>query len=274
MPLWLRTTLRLSAIVFATALISIIGLLIVRQVVDYESLKDSSDSLGTFVQTLGGIYAVLLAFVVIVVWGQFNDARTYVDREANALVDLHRTASGLPSLSREIIQTELREYLDAVIHSEWEAMAKQDQVAIDRISARLDHVWTAIHGCMPRNECQQAMYSEVLTRFNDLTEHRTNRLNTASAHIPIALNVLLYTGALIMIGAVYLLAFDRFWLHATVTGLMTGAVAHILFLIRDLDYAFSGDWQVEKSSFVRARKAFERAAQMHITEPGANSSAA
>ncbi|HSD88193.1 MAG TPA: DUF4239 domain-containing protein [Kofleriaceae bacterium] len=274
MPLWLRTTLRLSAVVFATSIVSIIGLLVVRQVIDYESLKDSSDSLGTFVQTLGGIYAVLLAFVVIVVWGQFNDARTLVDREANALVDLHRTASGLPALSREIIQTELRAYVDAVIHDEWKAMADSDQTAIDRITARLDHVWTAIHSCMPRNECQQAMYAEILTRFNDLTELRTNRLSSAGARIPIAMNVLLYTGALIMIGAVYLLAFDRFWLHATVTGLMTGAVAHILFLIRDLDDAFAGDWQVEKSPFMRARKAFDRTAQMHVSEPGAGASAA
>jgi hypothetical protein len=267
MPLWLRTTLRLSAVVFVAAAVSIFGLAVTRQVIDFDSLRASSDSLGTFVQTLGGIYAVLLAFVVIVVWGQFNDARGFVEREANALVDLHRTASGLPVHSRTIIQKELREYIDEVIADEWRAMSKGDQHTIERITGRLDHVWTAIHTCEPRNECQQTMHSEVLSRFNDLTEHRTNRLNSAGARIPIALNVLLYTGAVIMIGAVYLLAFDRFWLHALVTGLMSGAVAHILFLIYDLDHEFSGDWQVEKTAFVRARRAFERTEQLHTHEP-------
>src|SRR4051812_28170843 len=267
MPQWLRTTLRLSVVVFIAAFVSILGLMVFRQCVDYETLSKSSDSLGTFVQTLGGIYAVLLAFVVIVVWGQFNDARTFVDREANALVDLHRTASGLPPDTRTTIQRELREYVDAVIADEWTAMSKGDQATIERITGRLDHVWTAIHTCDPKNDCQSTMHSEVLSRFNDLTEHRTNRLNTAGSRIPIALNVLLYTGALIMIGAVYLLAFDRFWLHATVTGLMSGAIAHILFLIRDLDHEFSGDWQVEKTAFVRARRAFERTEQIHTHEP-------
>src|ERR1041385_3473375 len=215
MPLWLRVTLRLVGVVVVGAGISIAGLVVFRRVVDWKSLQASSDSLGTFVQTLGGIYAVLLAFVVIVVWGQFNDARTFVDREANALVDLHRTASGLPVHSRTIIQKDLREYVEAVIADEWKAMSKHDEATIERITGRLDHVWTAIHTCEPRSECQQAMHSEVLSRFNDLTEHRTNRLNSANSRVPIALNVLLYTGALIMIGAVYLLAFDRFWLHAT-----------------------------------------------------------
>lgn len=267
MPLWLKVTLRLSGVVFVGAGAAIAGLVVFRKFVDWDSLKASSDSLGTFVQTLGGIYAVLLAFVVIVVWGQFNDARSFVDREANALVDLHRTASGLPPDTRTVIQKELREYVDAVIHDEWQAMNKGDHATIERITGRLDHVWTAIHTCDPRNECQQAMHSEVLSRFNDLTEHRTNRLNTAGSRIPIALNVLLYTGALIMIGSVYLLAFDRFWLHAAVTGLMAGAIAHILFLIYDLDHEFSGDWQVEKTAFVRARRAFDRTEQLHTHEP-------
>lgn len=268
MPQWLRTTLRLAAVVLVAAAASVAGLAVSRNVIDYETLRSSSDSLGTFVQTLGGIYAVLLAFVVVVVWGQFNEGRSYVDREANALIDLHRTASGLPAHSRQIIQDSLRDYVDAVVRDEWPAMASRDQATIDRIGHLLDIVWTAIHSCMPKNECQQAMYSEVLSRFNDLTEHRTNRLNTAGQKIPIAMTVLLYTGALIMIGAIYMLPFDRFWLHALVTSLMSGAVANILFLIHDLDDAFAGDWQVEKTSFMRARKAFDRNTELHRDEPG------
>ena len=94
-------------------------------------------------------------------------------------------------------------------------------------------------------------------RFNDLTEIRTNRLTAASAKIPIAMNVLLYTGALIMIGSVYLLPFDRFWLHATVTAAFAGAIAHILFLIYDLDNAFAGDYQVDKGPFEESASQFQ-----------------
>jgi hypothetical protein len=201
---------------------------------------------------------VLLAFIVYVVWGQFNDARTYVDREATALVDLHRIASGLPPETRNEIQKELRAYVDAVLADEWAAMADGDEATIERIGLRLEHVWIAIHSCEPCSDCQHTVYGEVLSRFNDLSDVRTSRLSASRARIPTAMRILLYAGALIIIGSMYLMSFEKLWIHITVTAALAGAVSHILFLIRDLDDAFAGDWQVAKAPFVRARKAFDR----------------
>src|ERR1700690_906156 len=107
MPVWLRTTLRLTPIVAGVSGLAVVGLVIVRQVVPIDELRASNDALGNYLQTVGGIYAVLLAFIVYVVWGQFNDARAFVEREATALVDLHRTVSGLPATTRIEIQQEL-----------------------------------------------------------------------------------------------------------------------------------------------------------------------
>jgi hypothetical protein len=254
MPKWLTTTLRLTAIVGVVSGASIVGLIAFRNMVDLTTIHDSGDAIGSYLQVLGGIYAVLLAFVVVVVWGQFNDARGFVHREANALVDLHRTSSGLPDAAREVIQQGLRDYVDAVIADEWAAMSHGDHEVTDRIGQRLDRVWSAIHTCMPVTDCQHTVYAEVLARFNDLSETRTNRLSAATAKIPIAMNVLLYTGAVIMNGSMYLLPFEKFWIHALVAALLAGATAHILYLIHDLDDAFAGDYQVDKDPFVRARK--------------------
>jgi hypothetical protein len=76
--------------------------------------------------------------------------------------------------------------------------------------------------------------------------------------MPIAMKILLYLGAFIMIGSMWLMSFDKLWIHATVTAALAGAVSHILFLIKDLDNAFAGDLQVSKAPFERARKAFQR----------------
>ncbi len=258
MPAWLRTALRLTLLVAIVSIASIGGLAVFRNVIDIELLRASSDSLGTYTQTLGGIYAVLLAFVVVVVWGQFNDARGYVNREATAVSDLYRLAGGLSADARDTIQQGLRDYLDGVLTQEWLAMAEFDDATIEKVGLRLDRVWSALHTCRTLNECEHAIYGEALSRFNELTDLRTNRITAATARIPIAMNVLLYTGALIMIVSVYLLPIDRFWLHATVTGGFAGALANILFLIYDLDDAFAGDYMVDKGPFERARKAFER----------------
>src|ERR1700757_283535 len=132
MPRWLNTLFRLTPVVAATSALSILGLLAFQAVVPLEKLRTSSNEVGNYLQTLGGIYAVLLAFVVYVVWGQFNEGRGYVDREAAALVDLHRTASGLPPASRDRIQKGLRDYVDAVLADEWQAMARRDEATIER----------------------------------------------------------------------------------------------------------------------------------------------
>lgn len=254
----LRTLIRLTPVVAGVSLVSVLGLILFRQLVPVSALAASSDSVGNYLQTLGGIYAVLLAFVVYVVWGQYNDARMYVDREAAALVDLHRTASGLPVCTRDTIQRGLRDYVDAVLAHEWQALAEGDEATIERVGERLDPVWQAVHACNPTSECQHCVYSEVLTRFNDLTDLRTSRLTSARARAPRTLRLLLYLGAFITIGSMYLMAFDVLWLHALVTGALAGAIAHILFLIEDLDGAFAGDWQVAKAPYLRARKNFQR----------------
>jgi hypothetical protein len=162
MPQWLKTTLALFPIVAGVSIVAVLLLLIVRQAVSPQDLAGSSDAVGNYLQTVGGIYAVLLAFIVYVVWGQFNDARTYVEREATALVDLHRTASGLPKATRVEIQQALQLYVEQVLELEWRAMAHRDEDTLERVGAHLDRVWVAIHACRPVNDCQHAIYSEIL----------------------------------------------------------------------------------------------------------------
>jgi hypothetical protein len=262
MPSWIRTLLRLTPIVAAASFVSILGLIVFRATAPVDDLRASSGELGTYLQTVGGIYAVLLAFVVFVVWGQFNDARSFVDREAAALTDLHRTATGLPYESRIAIQAGLSAYAEAVVRDEWPAMARHDQAEIERVGHTLEAVWLAVHRCSPGDSCQQTAFSEVLSRFNDLSDLRTSRLIAAEFRIPVTMKALLYAGAVIVIGSMYLIWIPTFWVHALATALLGGAIAHILYLIADLDDAFSGDWQVSKRPFERARAAFERTSKL------------
>lgn len=262
MPRWLTTLLRLTPTVAGACAVSVVGLLAFREIVPQSELISSSNTLGNYLQTVGGIYAVLLAFVVYVVWGQYNEARGLVEREATALVDLHRIASGLPNGTRTQIQKGLTDYVHAVLRDEWQAMASADEATIERVGERLDLVWTAIHSCRPSSDCQHTVYGEVLSRYNELSDLRTNRLIAARARIPVAMKILLYAGAAIIVGSMYMLAFDKVWIHATVTAALAGAIAHIMYLIIDLDDAFAGDWQVAKAPYQRALRHFQRATHL------------
>src|SRR5688572_20657052 len=128
----LRTLRSLASAVTLGTGGAIAGLVALRTAVPAEALSGTADAVGNYVQTLGTIYAVLLAFVVFVVWTQFNEARTHVDREANELLDLFRTAKGLPEAECARLQGYARDYVRAVTAREWMAMrCPQDPRVID-----------------------------------------------------------------------------------------------------------------------------------------------
>jgi hypothetical protein len=270
---WLVTLVKLTPVIAAACALSVIGLIVFRAVMPTDVLAAAASELGNYLQTLGGIYAVLLAFVVYVVWGQFNDVRTYIDREASAIVDLHRTASNLPPATRAAIQHGLSTYIDAVLRDEWQAMTCRDEAAIERVGEKLDEVWLAVHACQPSGDGQHTVYAEVITQFNQLMDLRTIRLSAARARVPRVMNFLLYTGAVLVTGSIYMVHIATFWLHATITAMLAGAIAHVLYLIHDLDEAFAGEGVVSKEPFERARVSCARLSHLVTTHaahaPGA-----
>jgi len=266
MPNWLRTFIRVGLIISGTCITSLLGLVVFRAFAPPGTLQRTSSEIGNYLQTLGGIYAVLLAFIVVIVWNQFNEARALIEREASALVDLHRTASGLPAATRTEIQDGLREYVDAVLDEEWRAMHTGNEAVIERVGHRLDAVWLAVHRCRPADACQQTVYGEVLSHFNELADLRTSRLSAARARVPTAMRILLYTGAVLVTCSIYLVYIPQLWLHAVITAALAGAVAHILYLIVDLDDAFEGDSQISRAAFERARASFLRVSHLVVEE--------
>lgn len=270
----LRTAARLTVVVLGASAISVLVLSVVRACFDTSALAPSNGEVGNYLQAVGTVYAVLLAFVVYVVWGQHNDARVQVDQEANEVVDLYRTADGFPDDARQHIQAGLRTYVDEVLRDEWVAMAdiregslrsRTSEATFERIGAHLDAIWDGLHCIQADTNGQQALHAEALSRFNELSDARTRRLTSARTHIPLGLKLLMYVGAFVLVASMYLISVESFAVHAVITAAMAGAVSHVLYVVIDLDDAFAGDWQVQPAAFHRVRRYMERRSQ-----PGAD----
>jgi len=246
-----------AVVAFASSL-SLVGLVVVRTCVAQETLRATNDVVGNYLQTLGTIYAVLLAFVVYVVWGQFNEARALVDREANEVLDLYRTVEALHGTERCAVRDGLRRYVDAVIDREWGAMARRHDEPQDAVGHILDDTWEALHVFEPGSAREVALFDECLKRFNDLSDARSDRVTSAMARIPFALYLLIYGGAVLVVGSMWLFAVENLVLHAFITSAMAGAVSHVLYVVRDLDDSFSGDWKVDSEPFERVRRYMAR----------------
>lgn len=75
MRLRLRTLAHSLVVILWASALAIGVLVVVRQLVPPDALRASNPEVGNYLQAVGAIYAVLLAFVVYAVWGQFKEAR-------------------------------------------------------------------------------------------------------------------------------------------------------------------------------------------------------
>src|SRR5258708_23469363 len=73
---------------------SLLGLALVRRSVELSTLESHKDVAGFILAVVGVLYAVLLGFVAIDVWQQFNDATTHADQEAAEVDNLYRLGGG------------------------------------------------------------------------------------------------------------------------------------------------------------------------------------
>jgi hypothetical protein len=239
---------RLSLSLIASMLVAVSGLFLVRCLAPASWLHANNEVAGNYLQTVGTIYAVLLAFVVFVVWQQHNDTRSAVEIEANELSDFYRTIRALPGT--QPVQDFIQKYGEVVVDAEWMDMA---QGRWSREAERaLEEIWHALQSIEPGTRREEALYAEALARFNDLSGARSHRLHCSLLRLPPSLWVLLMTNGGLVVGSMWIFGLESFGAHALMTVALAGSIAFILFLVADLDNPFWGSWRIEPDTFQRA----------------------
>jgi hypothetical protein len=248
--------LQLFLTVVASMLVAVVGLFVVQSIVPSAVLHANNEVAGNYLQTLGTIYAVLLAFVVFVVWTQYTEASKFVEQEADELADVLRYAGTCPEPARSKMLEAARAFAREQIENEWTAMARG--AASPRAGQLLDVFWHALSDQEPQTARDQALYAEAVARFNDMCDARTDLLQNSRTRMPPIMWLLLLTGAFSTVASMYLFGLDNFCCLALMTASLAGCVSFVLFLIYDLDNPFTGDWRVTPEPIRLALDQLER----------------
>src|SRR5215210_8197822 len=115
-----------------TCLLALAGLEVVQRLVPATSRQQHNDVAGFIYAALGVIYAVLLALVVIAVWGEYDAAGETVEQEANAVAEIFWLAHRLPEPEGTHLQELCRSYAEEVSHKEWPLMEQGKQPPLEQ----------------------------------------------------------------------------------------------------------------------------------------------
>jgi hypothetical protein len=249
------------AIVGSSIFVAVAGVILVRRRVSLPILEEQTDVAGFIIAVLGVAYGVLLAFAIFVVWGQFEDTKAGVAREANAVTDAYRLGQGLPEPSRHEIMELARGYARVVVGEEWETTGHgAASLESPRAWKLLDQLWQVVRETAPRTPAQQAIYSQLLTEVHDLSSERKLRLLAAREGIPSLMWIVLVIGAVATVSFTYFFGVKSFRSQAVMTGALAGTIALNLFLIAAVDYPFTGDLRVSPEAFQQALDVMDRLA--------------
>jgi hypothetical protein len=227
--------------------ISITGLLIIRKFYPHYKCKLHNDIAGFIFATLGVIYAVLLAFVVVITWQDFDKAQDVTVNEANCIATLYRDSTPFPAEFRAKLKCELTNYVKAIINEEWQTMTRgQRSVKAQKMQEEL---WKLYGGFQPKNETQKIFFMESLNKLNQSAEMRRQRIVYAGSGINPLLYFVLFAGSFITIAFTMLFGTENVIPHLIMVSLLAAMIAISLFTIIAMDYPFTGDISIAPDVF-------------------------
>jgi hypothetical protein len=209
--------------------------------------REHNDVAGYIFTTVGVLYAVLLAFVVVAVWGNINTAQGTTYSEANQLANVYWISRSLPLPEGATIEKLTLTYAHTVIGDEWSLMA--DRQSSPAATALLYQIRSDVFNFHPKNEQQTVLYEQAVTNVNGLAEARRDRLDALNDIIPAVLWIALIVGAAVTVAFCFLFGLGNKFAHAGMVAVLAGMIALSLLLIKDMEYPFGHNALVSPAAF-------------------------
>lgn len=240
--LWVSGTL----LVGLTTVLAMLGPSLVRRFVALERLTTNNEIAGFKFATIGVLFAVLLAFAIILVWQKFSDAETTVAQEAGAAETIYRLSYGLgESPAAAGLRGALTAYLAAAVADDWPAMDRGPGGGSQSARQALDALYAALLTANFSQRGDAPLVSEILHQLDVITQARRVRLVAAEGTVPGVIWLVLFGGAILTV--VFTFFFGTFSLRAQtlMTGLLSLLIFSELLTIVVIDRPFSGAVKVE-----------------------------
>ena len=248
-PLWFLAILVVVLPVIASCWI----LVQIRHRVGLTTLASNNEVAGFKFAVVGIIYAVLLGFAVIVVWGRYNEAEIAVLREAGGAATVYRLAAG-DEPEEVATRTAIGNYLRLVVDRDWPEMSAEKESA--DVTAALNDVYAAAQRLAQTGSRPHPVIAEMFTQLDAITEARRSRLHLATGIVPVVLWDALIVGGVLTVGFTYFFGTKHLRAQVLMTGILAIIVFMGLFVTLAIDHPFTGPVHVDSGPLQRVLRDF------------------
>jgi hypothetical protein len=238
MPLWLSAILLIGL----PTVIAMAGPVVIRRFVQLDKLRTNNEVAGFKFATVGVIYAVLLAFAVIVVWEKFNEAETNVAREAGAAATVFRLLEGLAAEDSGPMKQAMIAYLNATVDKDWPAM--EHGRASPDVTRALSNVYTTLLNARSGEPVDPVLLAELLRQLDELSAGRRSRLVASTGTVPPILWYVLFSGAIITLAFTFFFGTPNLRAQTMMTAALSILIFSGLLTVVSIDHPFAGSVKV------------------------------
>jgi hypothetical protein len=248
LPAWL---LFIVAVVALSAAVGA-ALVLFQRVVPQSDELAHNDVAGPIMGTVGTILAVVLSFLLIGNWQEYDAAAATVAQEASAVADLYHAAEYFPPAVGRALRSACLAYVNVVVSDEWPAMrrgsssppAERASIAVLRIVARYQ----------PQTAAQQALQQSALGLVNAIMDARRTRLFDNEESIPLIFWAGNFLIAAVTIAFCYLFRVRKRWLHVAMSASLAAVIATLFVITAEFDLPFRGDTQIRPFPFLHLQQ--------------------
>jgi hypothetical protein len=226
---------------------SVVALVLVRRRIPLDVLAEQHEVAGVCFAVLGGLYGIILAFVLVSSWERYEEARAHTEIEASVLADLYRHAQAFSEPTGPRLGKAVDLYLESVVNDEFVAMA--DSRPSEATQARYYEVWQSILDFKPTAGWEIALYQNTLDKLDTFGDARRHRLLFLRSAIPLEI-----WGFLIVFGATtvaftYFFGMPRLVPQILITTMLSATIGCALLLVHETQHPFAGGLRVHDVAF-------------------------
>jgi hypothetical protein len=240
-PVWV-----LVLLLFVFTALSMTGPFLVRRRISLQHLRSNNEVAGFKFAVIGVLYAVLLAFVVIITWERFYDAEKALAAEAGSAATIYRLAGGLDQASAAALRANLSAYLQSVLKDDWPAMAVgRSSLATTRV---LSDLYDVIVQYRPSDLHGSDLQKDLLSEIDQMTRARRERLVMAEGTVPSAIWFVLFLGAALTISFTFFFGTQSVMAQSLMTGVLAAIIFSSVLVIVAIDRPYTGAIMVSQDS--------------------------